>query len=52
MDAQKEEKEEIPPPTEMNRNFASEYVLVPSSAFEPGTLLVRSSVCAMVPRDE
>lgn len=40
MDFQREEKEEIPPPTEIN--FASENVLVPSSAFEPGTLLVCS----------
>lgn len=49
MDFQREEKEEIPPPTEMN--FASEYVLVPGSAFEPGTLLVCSRVCAIGPRD-
>lgn len=47
MDFQREE--EIPPPTEMN--FASEYVLVPGSAFEPGTLLVCSRVCAIGPRD-
>lgn len=50
MDSQSEEKE-IPLPTEINGNFASKYVLVQSSAFEPRALLVCSSVCAMGLRD-